>query len=193
MNRFVFRLEAVRSLREQRQQQAQQELASELQLRELRARELEDASLRVDRALSDAAPAAGMTTTAQQLAARQAWVGTYSQGPMQLALTLEKGDPRRERLREGLVVAIAGPPNVGKSSLLNRIARRDAAIVSSVPGTTRDVIEVHLDLAGFPVTLLDTAGIHDSADPVEQEGIRRAVGVQRVLVDNIGAAPGPKA
>ena len=74
MNRFVFRLEAVRSLREQRQQQAQQELASELQLRELRARELEDASLRVDRALSDAAPAAGMTTTAQQLAARQAWV-----------------------------------------------------------------------------------------------------------------------
>jgi tRNA modification GTPase len=81
---------------------------------------------------------------------------------------------RGERLREGLVVAIAGPPNVGKSSLLNRIARREVAIVSSVPGTTRDVIEVHLDLAGFPVTLLDTAGIHDSSDEVEQEGIRRA-------------------
>jgi tRNA modification GTPase len=79
-----------------------------------------------------------------------------------------------ERLREGLVVAIAGSPNVGKSSLLNRIARRDAAIVSPVPGTTRDVIEVHLDLEGYPVTLLDTAGIHDSLDPIEQEGIRRA-------------------
>jgi tRNA modification GTPase len=81
---------------------------------------------------------------------------------------------RGERLREGLVVAIAGPPNVGKSSLLNRIARRDAAIVSPVPGTTRDVIEVHLDLEGYPITLLDTAGIHDSLDPIEQEGIRRA-------------------
>ena len=81
---------------------------------------------------------------------------------------------RGERLREGLTVAIAGPPNVGKSSLLNRIARREAAIVSPAPGTTRDVIEVDLDLEGFPVTLLDTAGIHDGSDPVEQEGIRRA-------------------
>jgi tRNA modification GTPase len=81
---------------------------------------------------------------------------------------------RGERLREGLTVAIAGPPNVGKSSLLNRIAQREAAIVSPAPGTTRDVIEVHLDLDGFPLTLLDTAGIHDSSDPVEQEGIRRA-------------------
>jgi tRNA modification GTPase len=81
---------------------------------------------------------------------------------------------RGERLREGLVVAIAGPPNVGKSSLLNRIARRDVAIVSSSPGTTRDVIEVHLDLHGLPVTLVDTAGIRESVDPVEQEGVRRA-------------------
>src|SRR5262249_28813358 len=61
-----------------------------------------------------------------------------------------------------------------KSTLLNRIARRDAAIVSPVPGTTRDVIEVHLDLDGYPVTLVDTAGIRDSNDPVEQEGVRRA-------------------
>jgi tRNA modification GTPase len=85
-------------------------------------------------------------------------------------------DSRRgERLREGLVVAIAGPVNVGKSSLLNRIARRDAAIVSPLAGTTRDVIEVHLDLDGYPVTMLDTAGIRPSDDPIEQEGVRRAL------------------
>ncbi len=84
------------------------------------------------------------------------------------------GADRSERLREGLVVAIAGPPNAGKSTLLNRLARRDVAIVSPDAGTTRDVIEVHLDLHGYPVTLLDTAGIREDADPVEQEGIRRA-------------------
>jgi tRNA modification GTPase len=81
---------------------------------------------------------------------------------------------RGERLREGLLVAIAGPPNAGKSTLLNRLARREAAIVSPHPGTTRDVIEVHLDLGGYPMTLLDTAGIRDGDDPVEQEGVRRA-------------------
>lgn len=79
-----------------------------------------------------------------------------------------------ERLREGLTVAIAGPPNAGKSTLLNRLARREAAIVSPHAGTTRDVIEVHLDLDGYPVTVIDTAGVRDTHDPVEQEGVRRA-------------------
>ena len=91
----------------------------------------------------------------------------------EIAAALADGG-RGERLRDGLVVAIAGPPNAGKSTLLNRLARREAAIVSPYPGTTRDVIEVHFDLGGYPVTVLDTAGIRDSADPVEQEGVRRA-------------------
>lgn len=91
----------------------------------------------------------------------------------EIAATLVDGG-RGERLRDGLVVAIAGPPNAGKSTLLNRLARRDAAIVSPYPGTTRDVIEVHLELDGYPVTVLDTAGIREVVEPVEQEGVRRA-------------------
>ena len=79
-----------------------------------------------------------------------------------------------ERLRDGLVVAIAGPPNVGKSTLMNALARREVAIVSPHAGTTRDIIEVQLDLDGYPVTLIDTAGIRETDDPVEQEGVRRA-------------------
>ncbi len=81
---------------------------------------------------------------------------------------------RGERLRDGFSVAILGAPNAGKSSLLNALARRDAAIVSERAGTTRDVIEVHLDLEGLPVVLADTAGLRESADEVEEEGIRRA-------------------
>jgi tRNA modification GTPase len=81
---------------------------------------------------------------------------------------------RSERLRDGLVVAISGPPNVGKSTLLNQLARREVAIVSPHAGTTRDVIEVQLDLDGYPVTVIDTAGIRETDDPVEQEGVRRA-------------------
>jgi tRNA modification GTPase len=81
---------------------------------------------------------------------------------------------RSERLRDGLLVAIAGPPNVGKSTLMNQLARREVAIVSPHAGTTRDIIEVHLDLSGYPVTVIDTAGIRDTDDPVEQEGVRRA-------------------
>ncbi len=81
---------------------------------------------------------------------------------------------RGERLRDGITVAIVGPPNAGKSSLLNRIARREAAITSPIPGTTRDIVEVAIDLAGYPVILADTAGLRDSDDPIEQEGLRRA-------------------
>jgi tRNA modification GTPase len=81
---------------------------------------------------------------------------------------------KSERLRDGLVVAIAGPPNVGKSTLMNHLARRDVAIVSPHAGTTRDAIEVELDLDGYPVILVDTAGIRETDDPVEQEGVRRA-------------------
>lgn len=80
-----------------------------------------------------------------------------------------------ERLREGIRVVLAGRPNVGKSSLLNWLARKDAAIVSPIPGTTRDVVEVHLNLQGLPVILQDTAGLHGAAsDWVETEGIARA-------------------
>jgi tRNA modification GTPase len=79
-----------------------------------------------------------------------------------------------ERIREGVRIVLAGPPNVGKSSLLNRLAQREAAIVSAIPGTTRDVIEVHLDLAGVPIIVSDTAGLrHGSADEIETVGMAR--------------------
>jgi len=82
---------------------------------------------------------------------------------------------RGEILREGFHVVLAGPPNVGKSSLLNALARRDAAIVSEEAGTTRDVIEVRLDLEGLPVIISDTAGIREATGVVEREGIRRTL------------------
>jgi tRNA modification GTPase len=81
---------------------------------------------------------------------------------------------RGERLRRGIAIAVIGAPNVGKSSLVNAIARRDVAIVTPFAGTTRDVIEVALDLDSLPVTLLDTAGLRDSDDPIELQGIARA-------------------
>lgn len=81
---------------------------------------------------------------------------------------------RGERLRDGVMVAIAGPPNAGKSTLLNLLARREAAIVSPLPGTTRDPIEVHLELGGVPVTLVDTAGLREGGDTIEAMGVARA-------------------
>ncbi len=112
-------------------------------------------------------------------------------------------DRRGERLRNGMQIAILGAPNVGKSSLLNALAGREAAIVSHRAGTTRDVVEVHMDLAGFPLTLVDTAGLRETADDIEAEGIRRAharaedadlvllvheAGTQPLAVPNIPAA-----
>ncbi|HZS83121.1 MAG TPA: tRNA uridine-5-carboxymethylaminomethyl(34) synthesis GTPase MnmE [Stellaceae bacterium] len=90
-------------------------------------------------------------------------------------ITAHLTDERRgEILREGVEIAIIGPPNAGKSSLLNALARRDVAITSAVAGTTRDVIEVRLDLAGYPVILADTAGLRAASDAIEEEGVRRA-------------------
>lgn len=86
-----------------------------------------------------------------------------------------QGATAAERLRLGYEVAIIGPPNVGKSSLLNAIAGRDVAIVSETPGTTRDVIEVRCDINGLPVTFLDTAGLRETDDAVEAEGVQRAL------------------
>lgn len=101
---------------------------------------------------------------------------------------------RAERLREGLRMTIVGPPNAGKSSLLNWLSQRDVAIVSTTAGTTRDVLEVHLDLGGYPVTVVDTAGLRETADSLEAEGVRRAlrqaeVADLRVLM--VDAAEGP--
>lgn len=90
-------------------------------------------------------------------------------------ITVHLADGNRgERLREGLSIAILGAPNAGKSSLLNALAERDAAIVSPQPGTTRDIVECRLVLGGVPVVIADTAGLRSSQDPVEREGVRRA-------------------
>jgi tRNA modification GTPase len=95
-------------------------------------------------------------------------------GQLQTEIAAHLDDRRGERLREGISIAIIGPPNAGKSSLLNLLARREAAIVSESAGTTRDIIEVHLDLGGWPVVLADTAGLRATVDAIEQEGVRRA-------------------
>lgn len=115
----------------------------------------------------------------------------------EIAAHLDDGH-RGEMLREGFQVVLAGPPNVGKSSLLNALACREVAIVSDEPGTTRDVIDVKLDLDGLPVVVSDTAGLRDAESKVEQEGIRRTLGRARQadlvlwLVDaSLSGAPVP--
>jgi tRNA modification GTPase len=97
---------------------------------------------------------------------------------------------RGERVRDGYRVAIIGAPNAGKSSLLNALARREAAIVSDIPGTTRDVVEVRLVLAGFPVWIADTAGLREAADAIEAEGVRRALARAEAADLRIGALDG---
>ena len=103
---------------------------------------------------------------------------------------------RGEALREGLRLTILGPPNAGKSSLINALARRDVAIVSDTPGTTRDVVEARLDLGGYLLSVADTAGVRQTADAIEAEGVRRALshaqgGVTLLLLD--GSAKDPRA
>jgi len=104
-------------------------------------------------------------------------------------------DHRGEMLRDGLTLTILGPPNAGKSSLLNALARRDVAIVSEVAGTTRDIVEVRLDLGGFLVQVSDTAGVREAIDPVEKEGVRRALARAKasdltlLLLDGSAAEP----
>ena len=96
-------------------------------------------------------------------------------------------------VREGIATAIVGRPNVGKSSLLNSLLKQDRAIVTEVPGTTRDVLEDYLNISGLPVRILDTAGIRHSADVVEQEGVRRSIAAIRaadiVLIVLDGSSP----
>ena len=82
---------------------------------------------------------------------------------------------RGERVRNGFSIALIGAPNAGKSSLLNRLAGREAAIVTDIPGTTRDIVEVRLTMAGFPVVISDTAGLREAVDAIEAEGVRRAL------------------
>lgn len=92
------------------------------------------------------------------------------------SIELHLADGRRgERVRTGFLIALIGAPNAGKSSLLNRLAGRDAAIVTDIPGTTRDIVEVRVTMAGFPVVISDTAGLREAVDAIEAEGVRRAL------------------
>lgn len=102
--------------------------------------------------------------------------GTVYKGIVALREEMEReliAGRRGERIRDGFEVVVLGPPNAGKSSLVNALAERDVAIVTDIPGTTRDLLEVRLDLDGYAVTLVDTAGLRDAGDVIEAEGMRR--------------------
>lgn len=116
---------------------------------------------------------------------------TSLRGEMERELTAGQ---RGERIRDGLEVVVLGPPNAGKSSLVNALAEREIAIVTDIPGTTRDLLEVRLDLDGYAVLLVDTAGLREGGDVIEAEGIRRgrarAAAADLVLwLDENGSAP----
>jgi tRNA modification GTPase len=106
----------------------------------------------------------------------EAWPAGWSESLEDLAAEMEAllARPPGERLKDGLRVVIAGPPNAGKSSLLNALAQRDAAIISAHPGTTRDLIEAPTAIGGMPFLLIDTAGLREDADEVERIGVARA-------------------
>ncbi|MEM6682673.1 MAG: tRNA uridine-5-carboxymethylaminomethyl(34) synthesis GTPase MnmE [Pseudomonadota bacterium] len=101
-------------------------------------------------------------------------VRRHGQALLQKVAEHQLANAAAERVRGGIKAVIVGPPNAGKSTLLNRLAQRDVAIVSDEPGTTRDSLEVQLDLAGYPITLVDTAGLRSTSSEVEREGIARA-------------------
>lgn len=115
---------------------------------------------------------------------------------LQESLSQHLADYRRgERVREGFRIAILGAPNAGKSTLMNRLTQRETAIVSEQPGTTRDVVEARLEIAGFAVWIADTAGLRDTTDPVEAEGVKRALAAAQdadlriLVVDSTAEAP----
>lgn len=113
----------------------------------------------------------------------EADVGAFDRGRLDAAIAPVRAEmcaalrqaPASERLRDGFLTMIMGPPNAGKSTLLNALARRDLAIVSPTPGTTRDMIEAHLDIEGLPVTFVDTAGLREAADEIERIGVDRVL------------------
>ena len=132
------------------------------------------------------------------VSSRSAEMARQRANPLLVAISNHLNDGHRgEILRDGFRVALLGPPNAGKSSLLNALARRDAAIVSDQAGTTRDVIEVRLDLGGLPVIVSDTAGVREAAGAIEQEGIRRSLAAARAAnlvlwLTESGADPAPE-